>query len=63
MALRGLSTTLAAVVQLSVPLLAAIGGVIFVSEQVSVRLILSTVLILGGIFIVVLTRNHFARTG
>jgi len=60
MALRGLSTTLAAVVQLSVPLLAAIGGVIFVSEEVSVRLIVSTMLILGGIFIVIFPRNKFS---
>ena len=63
MALRGLSTTIAAVVQLSVPLLAAIGGVIFVSEEVSVRLIFSTMLILGGIFIVIFSRNHFTRAG
>jgi drug/metabolite transporter (DMT)-like permease len=62
MALRGLSTTIAAVVQLSVPLIAAIGGVMFVSEEISVRLILSTILILGGIFIVIFSRNHFARS-
>jgi len=60
-ALRRLSTTIAAVVQLSVPLLAAIGGVLFVTEDISVRLIFSTVLILGGIFIVIFSRNHFTQ--
>jgi len=44
-----------------VPLLAAIGGVLFVTEDISVRLIFSTVLILGGIFIVIFSRNHFTQ--
>ena len=54
MALGGLSTTLAAVVQLSVPVIAALGGIIFVSEPIDIRLIISTLLILGGISIVIL---------
>jgi len=62
-ALRRLSTTIAAVVQLSVPLLAAIGGVLFVTEDISVRLIFSTVLILGGIFIVIFSRKQFSESG
>ena len=41
---RGEST-----VQLSVPVLAALGGVAFLSEAVSLRLILSSILILGGV--------------
>ena len=48
-ALRGLSAVRAAVVQLAVPLLAAAAGVVFLSEAVSLRLALSTVLVLGGI--------------
>jgi drug/metabolite transporter (DMT)-like permease len=48
-ALRELSATRAALVQLIVPVLAALGGVILLSEQLSVRLVLSTVLILGGV--------------
>ena len=48
-ALRGLTTTRAAIVQLSVPALAAWGGVIFLAESLSVRLILAGALILGGI--------------
>jgi len=55
-ALGGLSATLAAVVQLSVPVIAALGGVIFVSEQISMRLTLSALLILGGILMVILGR-------
>ncbi|MFT7484511.1 MAG: drug/metabolite transporter (DMT)-like permease [Candidatus Paceibacteria bacterium] len=48
-ALRGLSTTTAAVVQLSVPIIAAGGGVLFMNESISPRLALSAGLILGGI--------------
>lgn len=57
MALGGLTATLAAVVQLSVPVIAALGGIIFVSEQLTLRFILSTLLILGGIFIVIMGRR------
>jgi drug/metabolite transporter (DMT)-like permease len=48
-ALRGLSATRAAIVQLSVPVLAAWGGVVFLAEDISLRLILAGTLILGGI--------------
>mgnify|MGYP001795568696 CR=1 FL=1 len=57
MALRGLSTSQAAVVQLSVPIIAAFGGVIFVAESITMRLTIASVLILGGIGLVVLGRN------
>ena len=52
-ALRGLSSTQAAVVQLSVPVIAAFGGVVFVSEAISLRLTFSALVILGGILLVV----------
>ena len=58
-ALGGLSTTQAAVVQLSVPVIAALGGVIFVSETLTQRLTLSAMMILGGILLVVLGRYYF----
>lgn len=48
-ALRGLTTTRAATVQLSVPVIAAWSGVIFLAEQVSMRLLIAGILILGGI--------------
>lgn len=61
MALGGLSATQAAVVQLSVPVIAALGGIVFVSETVTARLAISATLILGGIFFVVWGRYHFDR--
>jgi drug/metabolite transporter (DMT)-like permease len=48
-ALRGLSSVRAAVVQLSVPVLAAVGGVLLLAETFTMRLLVSTVLVLGGI--------------
>ncbi|MGB5308713.1 MAG: DMT family transporter [Arenicellales bacterium] len=60
-ALRGLSTAQAAVVQLLVPVIAALGGVIFVSEAITLRLTLSAILILGGILLVVLGRYYFVQ--
>ncbi|PJF33772.1 MAG: EamA family transporter, partial [Phototrophicales bacterium] len=57
-ALRYLSATRAATVQLSVPVLAALGGVVLLSEQLSFRLVLSALFILGGVFVVVVTRER-----
>lgn len=57
-ALRGLSVVQAAVVQLFVPVIAAVGGVIFSDEIISLRLILSSVIILGGILIVILGKHN-----
>lgn len=54
MALRGLGTVQASVVQLSVPLLAAFGGLLLLSENPSLRLGLSGLFILGGIFLVMI---------
>lgn len=58
-ALRGLTSVQSAVVQLLVPVIAAFGGVIFISEIISLRLIISSVLILGGILIVIFRRYYF----
>ncbi|PSU73306.1 EamA/RhaT family transporter [Photobacterium phosphoreum] len=55
-ALGGLSETEAAVVQLSVPVIAAIGGILFISESINTRLIISCIFVLGGIFIVLISR-------
>jgi drug/metabolite transporter (DMT)-like permease len=57
-ALKGLTATRAATVQLSVPIIAAIGGVILLSEQVTLRLVLASVATLGGIAIVLMQKNH-----
>ena len=61
MALRGLSWTQAAVVQLLVPLIAAMGGVLFANEVFSLRMALSALLILGGILAVVLGKHFFVQ--
>jgi drug/metabolite transporter (DMT)-like permease len=55
-ALRGLTATRAAVIQLSVPVIAAAGGVLLLGEAISTRLVVSTVAILGGVAFV-LTRG------
>lgn len=51
--LPSLSALKAATVQLSVPVLTAIGGVLLLGEQVSLRLGLATIAILGGIALVI----------
>ena len=56
-ALRGLTTTRAAIVQLSVPIIAAWSGILLLSEDVSRRLLFAGVLILGGIGLSVLSRG------
>ncbi|WP_428623138.1 EamA family transporter [Sedimenticola sp.] len=56
-ALRGLKATSAATVQLSVPVIAAFGGVLLLAETVTLRLLIASVAILGGIAIV-LTQRH-----
>lgn len=57
LALRGLTATRAAVVQLAVPVIAAVGGIIVLAEAPTVRLAIASTLILGGIGAAVLTRG------
>jgi drug/metabolite transporter (DMT)-like permease len=52
-ALRGLTATRAAVVQLSVPVLAAAGGVLLLGEPLTPRLLLAGAAILGGVALAV----------
>jgi drug/metabolite transporter (DMT)-like permease len=56
-ALRGLTTTRAAIVQLSVPVIAAWSGVLLLAETLSTRLLIAAALILGGIALSVLSRG------
>ena len=51
-ALRGLRATTAATVQLSAPVIAAFGGVILLSEHMTLRLVLASALTLGGVALV-----------
>jgi drug/metabolite transporter (DMT)-like permease len=57
-ALRDLRGTSAAAVQLSVPALAAVGGIAFLGEPVSWRLLFASAAILGGIGLVVIRRTQ-----
>jgi drug/metabolite transporter (DMT)-like permease len=52
-ALPALKATNAAVVQLSVPVITALGAVVFLDEQLSLRLLLASLVILGGIGLVI----------
>jgi len=56
-ALPKLTWMSAAIVQISVPMIAAMGGVIFMSEQFSIRLLVSSTMILGGIVLVIVAKR------
>jgi drug/metabolite transporter (DMT)-like permease len=60
-ALKYHTATRAAILQLSVPVLAAIGGVIISAETISVHLLLSSIFILGGIFLTISGRKKVLR--
>ena len=55
-ALRGLTATRAAAVQLAVPVIAAAGGVLLLSEGADLRLVISGALVLGGIGLVIVRK-------
>lgn len=59
-ALPALKATSAATVQLSVPVLATLGGILWLGEAVSPRLVLASVAILGGIALVILEKKKAA---
>jgi drug/metabolite transporter (DMT)-like permease len=58
-----LSATRAATVQLSVPVIAAVGGIALLGEPVTPRLVLASAAILGGIAVVVGTRHSRKISG
>ena len=55
--LPALKNTSAASVQLSVPVIAAIGGIVFLSEPLTWRLVFASVAILGGIALVIVQKR------
>jgi drug/metabolite transporter (DMT)-like permease len=61
--LRHISAIQASVLQLSVPVLAAFGGVVFLSERVSLRLAAASALILGGVALAVVKHGSVERAG
>jgi drug/metabolite transporter (DMT)-like permease len=52
-ALRGLSPASAASIQLTVPVLAAVGAVVFLGEPLTLRLAITSLVILGGVGLVI----------
>jgi drug/metabolite transporter (DMT)-like permease len=56
-ALPALQATRAAIVQLSVPVIAAMGGIVFLDEAVTLRLALASAAILGGIALVIVEKQ------
>ena len=57
-ALPGLTATRAATVQLSVPVIAAFGGILLLSEVITPRLLLASAATLGGVAIVLVQRSE-----
>jgi drug/metabolite transporter (DMT)-like permease len=57
-ALPGLKAANAATVQLSVPVLAAVGGILFLGESITLRFLFASVAVLGGIAIVVIEKRR-----
>jgi len=56
--LPALKATQAATLQLSVPVLAALGGIVFLGEQLTLRLVLASLAILGGIALVIFEKRR-----
>lgn len=56
-ALTGLTATTAATVQLSVPVITAVAGVSLLGESPTLRLVLASAAVLGGIALVILARR------
>jgi drug/metabolite transporter (DMT)-like permease len=57
-ALPGLKAASAATVQLSVPVLAAAGGILFLGESITLRFLLASIAVLGGIALVVIEKTQ-----
>ncbi|ALD91676.1 multidrug DMT transporter permease [Cupriavidus gilardii CR3] len=56
-ALRGLTVTTAGLVQLSVPVIAAAGGVLLLGEAVTWRLVVASIAVLGGVGLAIAYRR------
>jgi drug/metabolite transporter (DMT)-like permease len=60
-ALKGLTNTQAALLQLTVPIIAALGGVLFLAEHISERLIVSGLLIVSGVSLALVGKQYVNR--
>ena len=61
-ALKSHTSSRAAVLQLAVPVIAALGGVLLLKESATARLVVATVLILGGIGLSIAGKRRILRT-
>ena len=61
-ALAGLKAASAATVQLSVPVLAATGGILLLGEPITLRYAIASIAVLGGIFLVITERRPTSST-
>lgn len=57
-ALRGLTATRAAIVQLAAPVIAAAGGIVVLAEEPTLRLAVASIPILGGVGAAILSRDR-----
>jgi drug/metabolite transporter (DMT)-like permease len=60
-ALARLTVTQAATIQLTVPIIATFGGVLFSNEMITIKLIISSILVLGGVLVVTLGKRYVKR--
>lgn len=58
MAVPALKATSAASVQLSVPVITALGGIMILSEPITLRLVVASIAILGGVALVILQKQQ-----
>tara|TARA_R110001606_G_scaffold92381_1_gene205548 strand:- start:162 stop:1055 length:894 start_codon:yes stop_codon:yes gene_type:complete len=56
-----LSASMAAVLQLLVPIIATIGGVFFANESITLHLIIATLSVLGGVLLVIIARKRTSK--
>lgn len=57
-ALRGLTASKAGIVQLTVPVIAALGGAVLLAEPLTLRLVTASFVTLGGVLLVLLERSR-----
>lgn len=60
--LKQIGATHGAIVQLTVPVIAAIGGTLFMAEGWSLRLVVSSLLILGGVAVAIIAKQRRTRS-
>lgn len=61
-ALPAIKATTAATVQLSVPIITALGGIAFLGEPITLRLAIASIAVMGGIAMAILDKNMFTNS-